>query len=371
MSAVVDTASSTADEIIEGALAAARELLGMQVAYLTEFVGGRQVLKEVDGDAVPFGLERGTGPVLDRTYCQSMTRGELPNVIVDARGDARVATLDVTHEIGIGAYVGVPVRLSDGTIFGSFCCLSSQPEPDLAERDIKFMHVLARLVADRIERRRLEREREQELERAVVERTGALRAATVELELAQAETVKRLSLAVEYRDEDTGAHIERIGRRAELLARAAGLDASRCYLLRHAAPLHDAGKIGIPDAVLLKPGTLRPDERALIETHAEVGYALLRGSQSPVLELAALVAWTHHERWDGSGYPRALRGEEIPVEGRIVALVDVYDALTSDRVYRDAYSPDAAESIMRENKHTFDPVLLDLFLDLLQRDRPG
>jgi HD-GYP domain-containing protein (c-di-GMP phosphodiesterase class II) len=352
------------DDIVEGALATVRELLGMDVAYLAEFRDGLQLLREIEGDAASFGFERDSGPPLDGTYCVRMTRGDLPNVIPDATADSRVTGLAITRDAGIGAYVGVPVVLSDGSLYGSFCCLSTQPDPALAERDIKFMHVMARLVADRIERRRLSAERTEQLERAVIERTGELREAAAGLELAQAETVRRLSLAVEYRDEDTGTHIERIGRGTEILARASGVDARLCELLRYASPLHDAGKIAIPDAVLLKPGRLETEERAVIETHTTVGYELLRGSESQVLDLAASIAWTHHERWDGSGYPRGLRGGAIPIEGRIVALVDVFDALTSDRVYRRAFRRDEALAIMHGEREKFDPHLFDLFLDL-------
>jgi response regulator RpfG family c-di-GMP phosphodiesterase len=353
------------DDIVEGALATVRELLGMDVAYLAEFRDGRQLLREIEGDAASFGFEHDSGPLLDGTYCVQMTRGELPNVISDTTADSRVTGLAITRDAGIGAYVGVPVVLSDGSLYGSFCCLSTQPDPALADRDITFMHVMARLVADRIERRRFAAERTEQLERAVIERTGELREAAAGLELAQAETVRRLSLAVEYRDEDTGTHIERIGRGSEVLARAAGLDARLCELLRYASPLHDAGKIAIPDKVLLKPGRLEPDERAVIETHTAVGYKLLRGSESEVLELAASIAWTHHERWDGSGYPRRLRGEAIPIEGRVVALVDVFDALTSDRVYRRAFARDEALAIMRDDREKFEPRLFDRFLDLV------
>jgi HD domain len=169
------------------------------------------------------------------------------------------------------------------------------------------------------------------------ERSHELRRASTELEIAQKEMVKRLSMAVEYRDEDTGAHIERIGGLSTMLAEQIGMEPEWCARLTLAAPLHDVGKVAIPDAILLKPGPLTPEERAIIETHAEEGYRLLRGSSSSVLELAASIALSHQEKWDGSGYPRGLGGETIPLEGRIVAIADVFDALTTDRVYRKAF----------------------------------
>ena len=209
------------------------------------------------------------------------------------------------------------------------------------------------------------------LEDEVETSTSELKRALSELEIAQAETVQRLSMAVEFRDEDTGAHIERIGRFSVLLAEHIGMDADFCERLRHAAPLHDVGKVAIPDAILLKPGPLTPEERAIVETHAEEGHRLVRGSSSSILDMAATIALSHQEKWDGSGYPRGLKGEAIPIEGRIVAVADVFDALTSDRVYRKAFSVDEAIEMMREQRgRHFDPVLLDAFMEVLGRTGP-
>jgi len=198
------------------------------------------------------------------------------------------------------------------------------------------------------------------------ERGEDLRRALSELEIAQAETVRRLSMAVEFRDEDTGAHIERIGRFSTLLAGAIGMPPEFCRRMSHAAPLHDVGKVAIPDAILLKPGSLTPEERAIVETHAEEGHRLLRGSSSSILDMGAAIALSHHERWDGGGYPRGLSAENIPIEGRIVAIADVFDALTSHRVYRDAFTVEQAREMMiaEAGKH-FDPVLLQAFMEVL------
>jgi methanogenic corrinoid protein MtbC1 len=209
------------------------------------------------------------------------------------------------------------------------------------------------------------------LEDAIESRTSELKRALSELEIAQAETVQRLSMAVEFRDEDTGAHIERIGRFSVLLAEHIGMDPEFCERLRHAAPLHDVGKVAIPDAILLKPGPLTPEERAIVETHAEEGHRLVRGSSSSILDMAATIALSHQEKWDGSGYPRGLKGEAIPIEGRIVAVADVFDALTSDRVYRKAFSVEDAIQMMREQRgRHFDPVLLDAFMEVLGQSGP-
>lgn len=209
------------------------------------------------------------------------------------------------------------------------------------------------------------------LEREIEHRTTELSRALSELEVAQAETVRRLSMAVEFRDEDTGAHIERIGRFSALLSTQLGMNPEFCERISHAAPLHDVGKVAIPDAILLKPGPLTEQERSIVETHTEEGHRLLRGSSSSILDLAASIALSHHEKWDGSGYPRGLAGESIPIEGRIVAIADVFDALTSDRVYRLAFSVDEAVAMMtaQRGKH-FDPTLLDAFLEVLGSTGP-
>jgi HD-GYP domain-containing protein (c-di-GMP phosphodiesterase class II) len=200
----------------------------------------------------------------------------------------------------------------------------------------------------------------------VDERNDDLRRALSELEIAQAETVRRLSMAVEFRDEDTGAHIERIGRFSTLLAEAIGMNPDFCRRIGYAAPLHDVGKVAIPDAILLKPGQLTAEERAIVETHAEEGHRLLRGSSSSILDMGATIALSHHERWDGGGYPRGVAAESIPIEGRIVAIADVFDALTSHRVYRKAFSVEkAVEMMLDQADRHFDPVLLNKFMEVL------
>ncbi len=213
---------------------------------------------------------------------------------------------------------------------------------------------------------RLGEDTREALRREIEGRSSELERALSELESAQAETVRRLAMAVEFRDEDTGAHIERIGRLSALLAEHIGMDEDFCMKLRYAAPLHDVGKVAIPDAILLKPGPLTPEERAIVETHAEEGHRLVGGSSSSILDLAATIALSHQEKWDGSGYPRGLIGEEIPIEGRIVAVADVFDALTSDRVYRKAFTIDEAVRMMQsERGRHFDPRLLDAFMEII------
>jgi putative two-component system response regulator len=208
-----------------------------------------------------------------------------------------------------------------------------------------------------------------ELESKVLSRTTALRQALQQLEQAQTrsqlagrETAERLVAALTLRSEETGGHIERMSRYGAALAARAGLDAWSDDEFRVAAMLHDVGKIGVPDAILLKPGPLSENEFAAIRRHCHLGVSLIGESRSRVLGLGARIALTHHERWDGTGYPASLAGEAIPIEGRVTAIADVFDALTSDRVYRAAVAPDQAMSMMRaERARQFDPAMLDLF----------
>jgi putative two-component system response regulator len=217
-------------------------------------------------------------------------------------------------------------------------------------------------ISNALRRRSLEienREYRELLEHRVHERTA-------QLAHAHRESVQRLARAIEFRSRETGEHVERIGAHAAAIAGRLGLAPERCEQIGVAAVLHDVGKIGISDEILLKPGRLTAEERGRIEEHSEIGYRLLTGTGIAVLELAAEIAWTHHERFDGGGYPRGLAGEDIPIEGRIAAVADVFDALTHDRVYRPALPVDEALGILREGRGThFDPGVLDAFLEEL------
>ena len=227
-------------------------------------------------------------------------------------------------------------------------------------------------VVNALRRRRLEienRGHREQLEGTVLERTSALRDTISRLETSEGElrrlreeTIRRLSWAAEFRNHETGEHIVRMSLYCSLIARLAGLGAEQAELVRIASPMHDVGKIGIPDRILLKAGPLTPGQRDVMETHTEIGCRILAGSQTALLDLAATMALTHHERVDGTGYPHGLAGEAIPLEGRIVAIADVFDALTSDRVYRPAFQPDEALAMMlAERGAQFDAALLDGF----------
>lgn len=184
------------------------------------------------------------------------------------------------------------------------------------------------------------------------------------------EMALRLVWAAECRDTDTGSHIRRIGLYSRELAKNLGWSPADAEQLRLAAAMHDIGKIGIPDEILLKPGALDAKEIVVMRTHTEQGARMLRGSTSTLLQLAEEIALHHHERWDGAGYPEGLSGEKIPEAARIVAVVDVYDALTHDRPYRPAHSEERAlEIMMRGRGKVFDPRILDLFMKILPRIR--
>lgn len=197
---------------------------------------------------------------------------------------------------------------------------------------------------------------------ALKELVARLKAREGELRRSRIEMINRLAGAIELRDGTTGLHVERVGRYCRILACAVGLADEDCELIELAGKLHDVGKIAIPDGVLGKLGPLTPEERDLVETHAQVGHDLLAGSDEPLLELAASIALTHHERFDGSGYPHGLSGRDTPLPGRIAAVADVFDALTSDRPYRPRMRLDQALAVLRTEAERFDPDLLECFL---------
>jgi putative two-component system response regulator len=200
-------------------------------------------------------------------------------------------------------------------------------------------------------------------EKALLE--GAVRERTAELELAHGEILERLALAAEFRDDETQEHAQRIGRSAAMIAATLGVDADLCDAIGRAALLHDVGKLAIPDAILLKPTALTASEHDVIKTHTTIGARILASSRSDLLRVAEEIALTHHEHWSGAGYPRGLNGDRIPLSGRIVAVADVFDALTHSRPYKDAWPvPEALEEIAAQRGGQFDPDVVDGFLTL-------
>ena len=191
-----------------------------------------------------------------------------------------------------------------------------------------------------------------------------VQARTQELYKTRLEIVRRLVRAAEYRDEETGLHIIRMSKIAVVIAKAAGMDDAQCALLLNAAPMHDIGKIGIPDKILLKPGKLEAAEWKIMKTHAQIGADILSGDNSALMQMAHDIALTHHEKWNGKGYPNKLKGEAIPLVGRVTALADVFDALTSTRPYKKSWSvDDAIQLIKEESGQHFDPMLVECMLN--------
>ncbi|MBT3367333.1 MAG: response regulator [Nitrospina sp.] len=193
-----------------------------------------------------------------------------------------------------------------------------------------------------------------------------IRERTHELEETRREAILRLGRAAEYRDNETGMHVIRMSRLSAKLAKEIGLSDDECQLMLQASPMHDVGKIGVPDQILLKPGKLNEEEWAIMKKHPEIGAEILSGSHSSVMQLAETISLTHQERWDGSGYPNNLKGEEIPLSGRIVAICDVFDALTSKRYYKEAFSVEKAMEIIEQGSgKDFEPYLVDTFKKVL------
>lgn len=194
--------------------------------------------------------------------------------------------------------------------------------------------------------------------------------ATRQIRTREQETLLRLAKAGEYRDEETGNHILRMAKYSRLIAKGLGLTEAECDEIELAAPMHDIGKIGVPDDILLKPGKLTDEEFAVIKTHPAIGYDILKGSPSKYLQVGAIIAYGHHEKYDGSGYPRGLSGEDIPLQARIVAVADVFDALTSVRPYKPAWTTERAVTYIGEQKgQHFYPRCAEVFLERMERVR--
>lgn len=203
---------------------------------------------------------------------------------------------------------------------------------------------------------------QKDLEAEVTKRTRQLQEALEKIKSASLDTIFRLSRAAEYRDEETGTHIQRISYYAATIARKMGMDEDMVMNILYASPMHDVGKIGIPDHILLKPAKLDPDEWAIMKQHTLIGAKILENSEAEFMKLAETIALTHHEKWDGTGYPKGLKGKDIPIGGRITAIADVFDALTSKRPYKEAFPVDKSLQIIKESGGShFDPEVTDAF----------
>jgi putative two-component system response regulator len=234
---------------------------------------------------------------------------------------------------------------------------------DYITKPFQTLEVLAR-VKTQVENKRLK----ENLEEIVDARTAELRKALEIIENSNFDLIDRLGKAAEFRDNETGMHVVRMGHYSYLLGEAIQLEQSKLDILLSASMMHDLGKIGIPDEILLKPGKLTIEEFEIMKTHTTIGAELLSKSDSQLLILAETIALAHHEKWNGSGYPKGLSGTEIPLEARIVAIADVFDALTSERPYKKAWSvEDTINLIQSEKGKHFDPELVDAFIEILPK----
>ena len=261
-------------------------------------------------------------------------------------------------------HVPVAILTSDGSREAKKRALSSGAK-DFMTKPLSPSEVRLR-VANLLETRflQLELQRQNEhLEERVAERTA-------ELEEARIEILERLALAAEYRDDDTGEHTRRVGGESARLAAALGLPPDEVEIIRRAAPLHDVGKIGIPDEILLKPGKLTPEEFDVMKTHTTIGVQILSGSRFPLLRMAEAIALNHHENWNGTGYPNGILGTEIPLPARIVAVVDVFDSLTHERVYKEAWPEERALDLIEDEiESKFDPTVARAYLRIRAPER--
>ncbi len=207
---------------------------------------------------------------------------------------------------------------------------------------------------------------QQKLEQDVQKRTLELQMAFAKIKKTSLDTIYRLSRAAEYKDDDTGAHLKRMSNYAASVAKDLGLQEKTVESILYAAPMHDVGKIGIPDRILAKPGKLTSVEWEIMKLHVDIGVRILEGAEEGFLKLAEVIAQNHHEKWDGTGYPQGLKGKDIPLAGRIVAIADVFDALTSKRPYKEPFSVEKSIDIIKQGRgNHFDPEVTDSFLSII------
>lgn len=240
----------------------------------------------------------------------------------------------------------IPMYNSKDEVIGAMQVINKKDPQGFTEADLRHLTLASTYVAESVEASLL-------LE---------------EIDATQRELVHIMGVTGESRSRETGNHVKRVAEYSRLLGELVGLSEAECTILKDASPMHDLGKIAIPDAVLNKPGRFNEEERRIMDTHAELGYNILKGSKRTLLKAAAIVAYQHHEKWNGTGYPNQLRGEEIHIYGRITALADVFDALGSDRVYKKAWDDERIFTLFKEERgEHFDPQLVDLFFAHLER----
>ena len=330
--------------LVERTLGLVSEHLGMDVAWLSEFAGDQLVFQAIDGDRAAFGLTEGDAVAAEGTMCQRMRDGRIPNAISDTRLEPSVRDLPHVVEGTVRAWIGVPVTLSDGNVYGTLCAASRHPEPHIGDDEVGFLRVLAGLLADQLERER----REEENNRLQAELTG----------------VSALLAALDARDHYTSEHSHAVVSLARRVAERLGLEPAHVTAVEQVALLHDLGKVGVPDAVLQKPDKLTEAEWELMREHPAIG-ARIVASISSLAHLAAAVR-AEHERWDGRGYPDRLKGQDIPIAARITFACDAYHAMTSDRPYRRSIGHLAACRELTDGADSqFDPDVVNALLQVL------
>ena len=354
----LDVAGSSAPPAFDHLLELTRSVLHVGVATISFVDDERLHLVSA------VGLPRDT-----RAPSGSPPEGLLDRRVVETSAPLAVDDVDPGHPdewlfrggLRLRCYAGTPLTTSAGHTLGALSVMDEAPRRWSAD-DLDLLSSLSASLVREIEleaSRRRERRRGDRLAKVVDERT-------VSLELSRRETVRRMASAIAARSDETGAHSDRMGAICSCLADRVGIERGHSELIGIASALHDVGKLAIPDGILNKPGPLTAGERAVIETHAEIGHEMLTGSGDPLLEMAAVMARTHHEWIDGSGYPHGLRGDDIPIEGRIAAVADVYDALTNDRVFRPAFPVgEAMRMIAAGRGRQFAPPVVDALRDAL------
>lgn len=335
----------------------AQRALDVPVALVNFLDDRRQFYRSCIG--LPAELEENREAPLSHSYCKYVVAEKEPLIARDAREHPLLQGNPAIRDFDAIGYLGFPLMDRDGHVLGTFCVISQEPR-DWTEEDIDVVRDLAEGATTELWLRQ-DVQRRQELEEQLAQKVNER---GQKLREAQEEILNRLAAATEYRDDDTGRHVQRVSRLSAQLSDRLGREKRKTALLRKAAALHDVGKVGIPDEILLKEGPLTDEEYGTMKQHTVIGARLLEDGNSDVVRLAKTVAQSHHERWDGEGYPRGLQGDEIPMAGRIVAVADAFDAMTSDRPYRDTLTVGKALlEIEEEARNQFDPNVAEALLD--------